>query len=271
MARTVRAPSSELRRPEAKKRFTVSRIRPTEGNPYARLTLVKGALYGTTLYGGPASCGTVFRVTVNGAERVLYSFKGPTDGCNPYAALIYVRGELYGTTQVDGAHSMGTVFKITTSGKLKVLYAFKGGFRDGANPKAGLTDVKGTLFGTTSHGGPHGEGPGNHLCREPVRYREGAPQFYRRSRRIGWNGNRVQDHALSAGIRASTRRSKTSLNSHRATEPPMMSLDITCAVFVHSIRLGSRLAVNERSGCASTFKVSIDIVHLNVHTAAYTW
>lgn len=131
---------------------------PDGNNPYAHLTMVKGVMYGTTVYGGPASCGTVFRITVDGAEKVLHSFKGGPDGCNPYSALIDVRGELYGTTQVDGANGMGTVFKITTSGSEKVLYAFKGGSKDGANPKAGLTDVKGTLFGTTFAGGPHGDG-----------------------------------------------------------------------------------------------------------------
>src|SRR5579871_597062 len=127
-------------------------------NPYAHLTLVNGMLYGTTLYGGPASCGAVFRVTTKGAEKVLHAFKGATDGCNPYAALIYVGGELYGTTDVDGANGMGTIFKTTTSGAEKVLYAFKGGSSDGANPEAGLTDVKGTLFGTTFGGGSKNDG-----------------------------------------------------------------------------------------------------------------
>jgi uncharacterized repeat protein (TIGR03803 family) len=127
-------------------------------NPYAHLTLVHGMLYGTTVYGGPSSCGTVFRVTTSGAEKVLHAFKGPNDGCNPYAALLDVGGELYGTTDADGANGVGTVFKITTSGNEKLLYAFKGGSSDGANPQAGLTNVKGTLFGTTYGGGPSGDG-----------------------------------------------------------------------------------------------------------------
>lgn len=63
--------------------------------------------------------------------------------------------------------------------------------------------------------------------------------------------------------------SKTS-NVHRSTEPPMMSFDIADAVFVHSIRFDSRLPVNTRTARSCTFKVSIDVVNLNIHTAAYT-
>lgn len=37
----------------------------------------------------------------------------------------------------------------------KVLYRFKGFPYDGANPFAGLTDLQGTLYGTT----PYGSGP----------------------------------------------------------------------------------------------------------------
>ncbi len=50
----------------------------------------------------------------------------------------------------------------------------------------------------------------------------------------------------------------------------MMSFDITRAVVVHSVRLGCRLAVDVRSTCSSTFKVSIDVVHLHVRASAYT-
>jgi hypothetical protein len=34
-----------------------------------------------------------------------------------------------------------------------LLYSFKGGRGDGADPRAGLIDVNGTLYGTTIHGG----------------------------------------------------------------------------------------------------------------------
>lgn len=38
----------------------------------------------------------------------------------------------------------------------QVLYSFKGGSEDGAFPNAGLTDINGTLYGTTDDGGSRG-------------------------------------------------------------------------------------------------------------------
>jgi uncharacterized repeat protein (TIGR03803 family) len=130
--------------------------------PAATLINVKGTLYGTTIEGGTDSYGTVFSITTSGAESVLYSFKGNGDGAYPYEGLIDVNGTLYGTTHAGGSEcystGCGTVFKITTSGKEKVVYSFKGGSGDGAAPEAGLTDVNGTLYGTTYEGGPNDEG-----------------------------------------------------------------------------------------------------------------
>lgn len=127
--------------------------------PYAPLIFVNGALYGTALAGGAANCGTVFRVTLAGGKKTLHSFKNNADGCTPEAPLLDVKGTLYGTTRDGGVHSDGTVFKITTSGSEKVLYAFKGSsYDDAGSPTAGLTDVKGVLYGTSNGGGPKQEG-----------------------------------------------------------------------------------------------------------------
>ena len=49
------------------------------------------------------------------------------------------------------------MFKVSTSGAENVLYRFKGG-KDGANPQADLTNVNGTLYGTTVAGGASGKG-----------------------------------------------------------------------------------------------------------------
>ncbi len=68
--------------------------------------------------------------------------------------MIDVNGTLYGTTLRGGAYGRrgdGTVFSITTSGTEKVLHSFGKG-SDGVDPEAGLIDVKGTLYGTTSEG-----------------------------------------------------------------------------------------------------------------------
>jgi uncharacterized repeat protein (TIGR03803 family) len=124
--------------------------------PYAGLTNVNSRLYGTTTDGGRRcrrACGTVYRISLSGREKVLYNFKGgPGDGTNPSASLLDVNGTLYGTTVGGGAYGEGTVFAITVSGKETVLYSFKGG-TDGLHPEAALVNVNGILYGTTASGG----------------------------------------------------------------------------------------------------------------------
>jgi uncharacterized repeat protein (TIGR03803 family) len=129
-----------------------------DGNdPRASLTSVNGALYGTTYYGGSTDVGTIFEISASGAERVLHSFKG-ADGSLPLGSLIYVNNMLYGTTSSGGASSAGTVFEISPTGSnYRLLHSFQGG-TDGANPFAGLTKFKGTLYGTTQQGGAHNAG-----------------------------------------------------------------------------------------------------------------
>jgi uncharacterized repeat protein (TIGR03803 family) len=130
--------------------------------PRAALVNVGGTLYGTTFSGGTHSSGTVFKITTAGASyAVLHNFAAGSDGAYPYAGLINVNGTLYGTTSVGGAActpGCGTVFKIKPSGaSYAVLYNFAGG-SDGANPSAGLINVEGTLYGTTSVGGAYSSG-----------------------------------------------------------------------------------------------------------------
>lgn len=127
-------------------------------NPRADLIDVNGTLYGTTVYGGDSGCGrsgsgcgTVYSISTTGAEKMLYSFRGGSDGAYPYAGLIDVSGTLYGTT------AGGTVFSVTTTGAEKVLYTFGGG-KDGADPLASLINVNGTLYGTTDAGGSERHG-----------------------------------------------------------------------------------------------------------------
>ena len=127
-------------------------------NPYAGLVDVKGTLYGTTTAGGANLVGTVFAIAPSGAETVLHSFEGSGDGSSPYGGLVDVSGMLYGTTLDGGAHNQGTVFTITPSGAETVLYSFGGGSGDGGLPYSGLTDVNGTLYGTTYQGGAYNEG-----------------------------------------------------------------------------------------------------------------
>jgi len=130
--------------------------------PYGGLIYVGGTLYGTTEGGGvsssecPHGCGTVFSVTPAGVEKVVYAFKGGSDGATPAGALVNVNGTLYGTTS-EGGKGGGTIFKMTPAGVETVLHAFGG--VDGSYPVTGLINGGGgTLYGTTYYGGTYNNG-----------------------------------------------------------------------------------------------------------------
>ena len=137
----------------------------------------QGALYGTTLGGGTAGNGTVFKLTPTTkgqtawTETVLYSFGSSStgsDGLDPEAGLIFDKeGALYGTTSEGGTGNAGTVFKLTppTKGQTAwtptVLYNFcsQPSCSDGYEPRAALIfDKEGALYGTTEFGGTDNNG-----------------------------------------------------------------------------------------------------------------
>ncbi len=140
--------------------------------PTAAVLNVGGTLYGTTIRGGTggcyngAGCGTVFSLSGTGAEKVLYSFQGGSDGQAPDSSVIEVSGVLYGTTLFGGNSgcneygSCGTIYSVGTKGKEQVLYRFHGYSQDGANPNADLLWVGGVLYGTAQYGGS-GSGRGS--------------------------------------------------------------------------------------------------------------
>ncbi len=137
--------------------------------PYAGLLLATdGNFYGTTLFGGKYTYGSIFEITSGGLLTTLYSFcpdKNPCpDGARPSASLIQAaNGGFYGTTQAGGANhnndcateGCGTVFEFT-GGALTTLYSFcaQSGCTDGQNPVAGLIQASnGNFYGTTEFGG----------------------------------------------------------------------------------------------------------------------
>jgi uncharacterized repeat protein (TIGR03803 family) len=123
----------------------------TDGaNPEAGLLDAKGALYGTTAYGGSADCGgsgcgTLFRMTRSGGETVLETFGD--DGQEPRSAATRVGQMLYGTTSYGGE-----------------VYAFdlktETGTALGSCPGSEATPVKvgGSLYATSVDGGDYGYG-----------------------------------------------------------------------------------------------------------------
>jgi uncharacterized repeat protein (TIGR03803 family) len=155
---------------------------PTKGDgAYAHGALVfdtAGNLYGTTKFGGGVTscgsgCGTVFKFTpASGGTwryRVIYRFKGGTDGKTPYAGVISdPAGNLYGTTTQGGNTACnnsgcGIVFKLSPNSNgtwtETKIHVFTGLATDGAGPFGWLIlDHVGNLFGTTVGGGSFGYG-----------------------------------------------------------------------------------------------------------------
>jgi uncharacterized repeat protein (TIGR03803 family) len=85
--------------------------------PYTGLIDVNGTLYGTTFLGGSESCfgfgcGTVYSISTDGKEKVLYTFAG-YDGAKPEGSLLEHYGKLYGTTSMGGRYDRGTVYALT--------------------------------------------------------------------------------------------------------------------------------------------------------------
>ena len=137
-----------------------------------------GNLYGTTLLGGSAEAGTVFRLTPPvapgspWAETILYSFTGAGDGGQPYAGLLVENGNLFGMAYAGGGGvggadcgttGCGTVFELSPPGTAggpwieTTLHEFSG--PDGAKPLSSLISGKdGTLLGATAGGGLFDDG-----------------------------------------------------------------------------------------------------------------
>lgn len=116
-----------------------------------------GNLFLTVACGGQAGRGALIRVAADGKVVILYSFKGGSDGDNPQGTLLRADGAFYGTTR-SGGFGPGTIYRVARDGTYALLhrfdYASEGGF-----PSAGLVrDSDGNLYGTTSSGGPDGEG-----------------------------------------------------------------------------------------------------------------
>ncbi len=135
-------------------------------SPYTPLVqATDGNLYGTTVFGGVnnncvGGCGTVFKITLEGALTPLYSFcaqPGCTDGTDPGGELVQATdGNFYGTTQFGGANNYGTIFKITPEGELTTLHSFD--FTDGTVPQAGLVQATdGSFYGTAAEGGANSD------------------------------------------------------------------------------------------------------------------
>jgi uncharacterized repeat protein (TIGR03803 family) len=118
-----------------------------------------GNLYGTTsLQGGTADAGTVFKLTLSTLTlTTLHSFN-ETDGNGPAAGLLAATdGNFYGTAKDGGTNLIGTIFQITPGGVFTKLFDFADPGESGvsgAYPNATLMqDTNGAFYGLTTAGG----------------------------------------------------------------------------------------------------------------------
>jgi uncharacterized repeat protein (TIGR03803 family) len=121
----------------------------------------QGNLYGTTVTGGSALQGVVYKLTPSGSlwkPSIIHAFQGGADGANPVGGVtVDALGNVYGTTTAGGTTNDGIVFQLspnTTGGwKYSIVYTFQGG-NDGASPYATvILDQRGNVYGATSTGG----------------------------------------------------------------------------------------------------------------------
>jgi uncharacterized repeat protein (TIGR03803 family) len=133
-------------------------------NPQALVRDSAGNLYGAaqspevivnTCDGELAGCGTIFELDTAGVFTVLYKSPGLAYGAFPSGRLRRdTSGDIRGVMELNGTSDgpYGAVFDLKTNGKLTVLHNFWGG-QSGLYPNAGVLDVDGVLYGTTTEGG----------------------------------------------------------------------------------------------------------------------
>jgi uncharacterized repeat protein (TIGR03803 family) len=130
-------------------------IEGSDGNLYGATIALAGPYISTVNYG------TVFRITPAGAETVLYSFTGNSDGSNPTGVIQGSDGNFYGITAPAGDDGPFTVFKVTPMGDETVLYTFPsppGATSVPPLPSALIQGTDGNFYGTTQGGGATGNG-----------------------------------------------------------------------------------------------------------------
>jgi uncharacterized repeat protein (TIGR03803 family) len=102
------------------------------------------------------NCGTIFRLTRDGAMKTLYSFGDtPNGGVQPNGPLVQAPdGTFYGTTSLGGLYDRGTIFKLGTDGRLTTIHSFGATGLDPSSPQGSLVfGTDGALYGTTPSGG----------------------------------------------------------------------------------------------------------------------
>ncbi|HVI08994.1 MAG TPA: choice-of-anchor tandem repeat GloVer-containing protein [Candidatus Binatia bacterium] len=120
--------------------------------PFGVIRDAAGSLYGTTEFGGLNGTGTIYTLSPDGRETVLYQFGPSPDASSPGTLMRGSDGNLYGTSVGGGAFGYGTIFRYGPGGE-RILYSFTGGSDGGSPSSSGVVqDAEGNLYGTTTDG-----------------------------------------------------------------------------------------------------------------------
>ncbi len=122
-----------------------------------------GNLYGTALFNGNKSSGSIYRMTLNGQFLTMYNFCKETacpDGSYPQGLARGNDGNIYGVTSQGGLNNnaecstgCGTIFSFTPAGQFTSLYSFcsLAHCADGFAPTKPMTQgTDGKFYGTTA-------------------------------------------------------------------------------------------------------------------------
>ncbi len=135
-----------------------------DGNQIGPLAFyADGTFLGTSGIGGDGGWGEVFSISPQGDVSILHSFSfGDPDQEYPISLVLGADGNYYGTNlgiaeYAGGSGQAGTIWKLTPTGTFTTLHVFD--WADGAQPlSAPIQGLDGNLYGTTSNGGPSGNG-----------------------------------------------------------------------------------------------------------------
>ena len=123
-----------------------------------------GDWYGTTISGGPAGAGTLFRMHPDGTGfTVVKTFESgnqAADGGYPVSPLTRgLDGSLYGTTTNGGANSdsissPGTIFRVSPTGQFQTLHSLPANDADGSGGGGHIFQASdGILYGCFNSSG----------------------------------------------------------------------------------------------------------------------